>query len=54
LTGTLAAVKKGDLPSVKISVERRQGNKKVTCIVGVEPFLLDAHAIAAAAQVSGP
>jgi translation initiation factor 1 (eIF-1/SUI1) len=33
-------IKKGSVPTVHVSVERRQGNKKVTRVVGLEAFLV--------------
>jgi translation initiation factor 2D len=48
--GPLQRVKKGSPPSVQISSERRQGNKHVTRIVGVEDFLLSAGAVASECQ----
>ena len=40
--GDDTVVKKGSLPSINVSVEKRQGNKRVTRIVGVESFLVSA------------
>ncbi len=36
-------IKKGSLPMVAVNVEKRQGNKKVTRIVGVESFLVSVY-----------
>uniref|UniRef100_A0A7S3QT49 SUI1 domain-containing protein n=1 Tax=Dunaliella tertiolecta TaxID=3047 RepID=A0A7S3QT49_DUNTE len=44
--GDNVVVKKGSLPTVSINTEKRQGNKKVTRIVGVESFLIDPSALA--------
>lgn len=43
-------IKKGSAPSVHVSVEKRQGNKRITKIVGVEDFLIDPSAVAAECQ----
>eukprot|EP01023_Acetabularia_acetabulum_P045671 TRINITY_DN4640_c0_g1_i3.p1 TRINITY_DN4640_c0_g1~~TRINITY_DN4640_c0_g1_i3.p1 ORF type:complete len:602 (+),score=116.35 TRINITY_DN4640_c0_g1_i3:61-1866(+) len=39
--GGAEIIKKGVLQPIQISLEKRQGNKKVTRVVGVELFLLD-------------
>ncbi|KAG9457065.1 hypothetical protein H6P81_001573 [Aristolochia fimbriata] len=44
--GTETALRKGALKTVQIMVERRQGNKKVTRVSGLESFLLDAETLA--------
>lgn len=44
--GNESAVKKGALKSVQIMTERRQGNKKVTKVSGMESFLVDADLLA--------
>ncbi|GMH37190.1 hypothetical protein BSKO_05063 [Bryopsis sp. KO-2023] len=43
-------MKRGNLPAVQISEEKRMGNKKVTKVIGVEPFLLDVGELASACQ----
>ena len=48
--GHKQAVRKGAPPSVQVSVEKRQGNKKVTRIVGIEDFLVDPHDVASECQ----
>ncbi|MCO5564200.1 hypothetical protein L7F22_017858 [Adiantum nelumboides] len=44
--GNESAVRKGALKSVQIMTERRQGNKKVTKVSGIESFLVDAELLA--------
>ncbi|KXZ46941.1 hypothetical protein GPECTOR_39g435 [Gonium pectorale] len=39
--GAQQVIRKGQPPAVQISTEKRQGNKKVTKISGLEPFLVD-------------
>eukprot|EP00850_Spirogloea_muscicola_P001035 SM000004S14905 [mRNA] locus=s4:104226:107152:- [translate_table: standard] len=48
--GSESVVRRGQLHSVHILVERRQGNKKVTKVSGVESFLVDPHALASELQ----
>jgi translation initiation factor 2D len=48
--GSESIVRKGALKAIQILTERRQGNKKVTKLSGVETFLLDAEALASALQ----
>lgn len=43
-------VRKGALKPIQIMTERRQGNKKVTKLSGMESFLLDAEALASELQ----
>eukprot|EP00775_Hariotina_reticulata_P004819 gene4819-5066_t len=43
-------LRKGAMPTVQISGERRQGNKYVTRVVGVEAFLVDPTQLAAECQ----
>lgn len=45
--GAARAVRKGPPPPVHISAEKRQGNKRVTRVAGLEAYLLDADALAA-------
>ncbi|XP_026392114.1 uncharacterized protein LOC113287548 isoform X2 [Papaver somniferum] len=44
------AVRKGALKTVQIVTERRQGNKKVTRLSGLDSFLLDAEVLASELQ----
>lgn len=48
--GSESVVRKGGLKTVQIVTERRQGNKKVTKVSGLETFLLDAEAMASELQ----
>lgn len=48
--GNESAVRKGNLKALQIVTERRQGNKKVTKVSGVETFLIDAEALATELQ----
>lgn len=48
--GGNSVVRKGVLKSVQILTERRQGNKKVTRVSGMESFLVDADVLAAELQ----
>jgi len=48
--GKLSVVRKGQTPAVQISTEKRQGNKRVTRIVGVEAFLVEPEVVAAECQ----
>ncbi|KAI9099645.1 hypothetical protein K1719_024650 [Acacia pycnantha] len=43
-------IRKGAIKTIQIVTERRQGNKKVTKLTGMETFLIDAEALAAALQ----
>ncbi|KAL0909906.1 hypothetical protein M5K25_020815 [Dendrobium thyrsiflorum] len=44
------AVRKGSIRPIQIMAERRQGNKKVTRVSGVEYFLMDAESLASELQ----
>ncbi|XP_020253031.1 eukaryotic translation initiation factor 2D [Asparagus officinalis] len=48
--GNDVAVRKGAMKPIQIMTERRQGNKKVTKVSGVETFLLDAESLASELQ----
>ncbi|XVF29815.1 hypothetical protein REPUB_Repub16aG0003600 [Reevesia pubescens] len=48
--GSESVVRKGALKTVQIVTERRQGNKKVTKVSGLETFLMDAEALASELQ----
>lgn len=48
--GNDAAVRKGAMKPIQMMTERRQGNKKVTRVSGVETFLLDAESLASELQ----
>ncbi|KAJ4844518.1 hypothetical protein Tsubulata_051548 [Turnera subulata] len=48
--GSDSVVRKGSLKTIQIVTERRQGNKKVTKVSGVETFLMDAEALASELQ----
>lgn len=48
--GNESAVRKGALRTVQILTERRQGNKKVTKVSGLETFMIDAEALASELQ----
>ncbi|KAI3986403.1 hypothetical protein MKX01_037685 [Papaver californicum] len=48
--GSESAVRKGALKTVQIVTERRQGNKKVTRVSGLESFLVDADVLASELQ----
>lgn len=48
--GNESVVRKGALKTVQIMTERRQGNKKVTRVSGLESFLVDADALASELQ----
>ncbi|KAK1436649.1 hypothetical protein QVD17_02431 [Tagetes erecta] len=48
--GKETAVRKGSLKPMQIMTERRQGNKKVTKLSGMESFLIDAEPLAAELQ----
>lgn len=48
--GNQSVVRKGAIKNVQIMTERRQGNKKVTRVLGLETFLLDADGLASELQ----
>lgn len=48
--GNEVAVRKGAIKPVQIMTERRQGNKKVTRLSGLESFLMDAESLASELQ----
>ncbi|XP_050231588.1 uncharacterized protein LOC126680499 [Mercurialis annua] len=48
--GSESAIRKGSLKTIQILTERRQGNKKVTKVSGLEQFLMDAEALASELQ----
>lgn len=48
--GSESVVRKGAIKTVQIMTERRQGNKKVTRVSGLESFLMDAEALASELQ----
>ncbi|CAL9766312.1 unnamed protein product [Musa acuminata subsp. burmannicoides] len=48
--GNEAAVRKGAVRPIQIMTERRQGNKKVTRVSGLETFLMDADSLASELQ----
>lgn len=48
--GNDSVVRKGALKPLQIMTERRQGNKKVTKLSGVESFLIDGEALASELQ----
>ncbi|XP_020110598.1 eukaryotic translation initiation factor 2D isoform X1 [Ananas comosus] len=48
--GNEVAVRKGTIKPVQIMTERRQGNKKVTRLSGLESFLMDAESLASELQ----
>lgn len=48
--GKESAVRKGGLKPLQIMTERRQGNKKVTKVSGMESFLIDAEPLASELQ----
>ncbi|XP_020537372.1 eukaryotic translation initiation factor 2D isoform X2 [Jatropha curcas] len=48
--GSESVVRKGSLKAIQIVTERRQGNKKVTKVSGIESFLMDAEALASELQ----
>lgn len=50
IRGNDQVVRKGGLKPIQIMTERRQGNKKVTKLSGIESFLLDAEALASELQ----
>ncbi|KAF4402327.1 hypothetical protein G4B88_003248 [Cannabis sativa] len=48
--GNESVVRKGGLKAIQILTERRQGNKKVTKLSGMETFLMDAESLASELQ----
>ncbi|KAJ4761752.1 Eukaryotic translation initiation factor 2D [Rhynchospora pubera] len=48
--GSDSVLRKGAIKSIQIMTERRQGNKKVTRVSGLESFLLDADSLASELQ----
>lgn len=48
--GSDSVVRKGAIKPIQIMTERRQGNKKVTKLSGLESFLIDAEALASELQ----
>ncbi|KAL8482360.1 hypothetical protein ACS0TY_028505 [Phlomoides rotata] len=50
IRGSDSVVRKGALKPIQIVTERRQGNKKVTKLSGVESFLIDPEALASDLQ----
>ncbi|XP_062073177.1 uncharacterized protein LOC133777535 [Humulus lupulus] len=48
--GNESVVRKGGLKTIQILTERRQGNKKVTKLSGMETFLIDAESLASELQ----
>lgn len=48
--GSESVVRKGLLKTIQIVTERRQGNKKVTKVSGLETFLMDAEMLASELQ----
>ncbi|KAG4987232.1 hypothetical protein JHK86_034923 [Glycine max] len=48
--GNESVVRKGALKTIQLLTERRQGNKKVTKLSGMESFLIDAEALASELQ----
>ncbi|KAJ6763628.1 EUKARYOTIC TRANSLATION INITIATION FACTOR 2D [Salix purpurea] len=48
--GSESVVRKGSVRTIQILTERRQGNKKVTKLSGMETFLMDADALASELQ----
>lgn len=48
--GSESVVRKGAVKTVQLVTERRQGNKKVTKLSGMETFLIDAEALASELQ----
>jgi translation initiation factor 2D len=48
--GNEVVVRKGAIRTVQIMTERRQGNKKMTRVSGLECFLLDADSLASELQ----
>ncbi|GFQ05798.1 eukaryotic translation initiation factor 2d [Phtheirospermum japonicum] len=50
IRGNESVVRKGGLKPIQILTERRQGNKKVTKLSGLESFLIDAESLASELQ----
>ncbi|KAF7824915.1 eukaryotic translation initiation factor 2D [Senna tora] len=50
IRGNESVVRKGAIKTIQIVTERRQGNKKVTKLSGMETFLIDAEALASELQ----
>lgn len=48
--GSDSVLRKGAIRSIQIMTERRQGNKKMTRVSGLESFLLDADLLASELQ----
>lgn len=48
--GSESVVRKGSLKTIQIVTERRQGNKKMTKVSGLETFLIDGEALASELQ----
>lgn len=48
--GSESVIRKGALKTIQLVTERRQGNKKVTKLSGLESFLIDAEALASELQ----
>lgn len=48
--GNDTAIRKGAMKPIQMMTERRQGNKKVTKVSGVETFLMDAESLASELQ----
>ncbi|KAK2658826.1 hypothetical protein Ddye_005359 [Dipteronia dyeriana] len=48
--GSESVVRKGGLKTIQMVTERRQGNKKVTKVSGLETFLIEAEALASELQ----
>lgn len=48
--GSESVIRKGALKTIQIVTERRQGNKKMTKVSGLETFLMDAEALASELQ----
>ncbi|XAR57463.1 hypothetical protein NMG60_11025617 [Bertholletia excelsa] len=48
--GSESVIRKGALKTIQLVTERRQGNKKVTKLSGLESFLMDAEALASELQ----
>lgn len=48
--GSQSVVRKGALKTIQIVTERRQGNKKMTKLSGLETFLMDPEALASELQ----
>ncbi|KAK1581066.1 hypothetical protein Q3G72_002737 [Acer saccharum] len=48
--GSESVIRKGGLKTIQMVTERRQGNKKVTKVSGLETFLIEAEALASELQ----